>query len=407
MTSISTGGDRSSDRRHGIGLGRMGRLARDLSTWSRRARTDPRHDQRTAALLGIGLGACFSVCFLTGLYSHLAQHPPGWFHLPAQPGGLYRVTQGLHVATGIATIPLLLAKLWAVFPQLFRWPPFTGVTHAVERLALLPLVAGALFQLFSGTANIDLWYPLPLFFPTGHFWVAWLTIGALIVHVGAKWRVTRTVVRGDHGRAVGVALDPAATRSRRSFLALAAAGSAALTVTTVGETVYPLHTLAVLSPRDLDVGAQGFPVNGAAAEAGVVAAATDPGWRLQVTGRVPAPMSLTRAELEAMPQHSADLPIACVEGWSVNRTWTGVRLTDLLDRVGADPFATVSVHSLEHGLYASSEVDRAQAHHPDTLLALCVNGEDLALDHGYPLRLIGPDRPGVMQTKWLSSVEVH
>ena len=80
---------------------------------------------------------------------------------------------------------------------------------------------------------------------------------------------------------------------------------------------------------------------------------------------------------------------------------------DLLDHVGAPPTATVTVRSLENGLYAQSDIDRVQAHDPDTLLALEADGEVLSLDHGYPLRLIGPDRPGVMQTKWLSQIEVH
>jgi DMSO/TMAO reductase YedYZ molybdopterin-dependent catalytic subunit len=48
-----------------------------------------------------------------------------------------------------------------------------------------------------------------------------------------------------------------------------------------------------------------------------------------------------------------------------------------------------------------------QARDPDTLLATHVNGEPLHLDHGYPLRLIGPDRPGVMQTKWVTRLVVR
>jgi len=52
-------------------------------------------------------------------------------------------------------------------------------------------------------------------------------------------------------------------------------------------------------------------------------------------------------------------------------------------------------------------VNHRQAHDPDTLLALHVNGEELALDHGYPLRLIGPNRPGVMQTKWVTKLIVR
>src|SRR5271156_4708167 len=85
------------------------------------------HDQRNAALLGSALGVTFTICFVTGLYSHFAQHPPSWFLLPSRPAGLYRVTQGLHVATGLASIPLLLAKLWTVYPKLFTWPPFSSV----------------------------------------------------------------------------------------------------------------------------------------------------------------------------------------------------------------------------------------------------------------------------------------
>jgi DMSO/TMAO reductase YedYZ molybdopterin-dependent catalytic subunit len=58
-------------------------------------------------------------------------------------------------------------------------------------------------------------------------------------------------------------------------------------------------------------------------------------------------------------------------------------------------------------LYSTSDLNHWQAHDPDTLLALRVNGQDLALDHGYPLRLIGPGRPGVMQTKWVTQLVVQ
>src|SRR5207247_1691171 len=61
----------------------------------------PLRDERLAAWLGAALGVLFGVCFLTGLYSHLQQHPQSWFPIPARPAGLYRFTQGLHVASGI------------------------------------------------------------------------------------------------------------------------------------------------------------------------------------------------------------------------------------------------------------------------------------------------------------------
>ena len=76
----------------------------------------------------------------------------------ARPAGLYRVTQGLHVATGLSAIPILLAKLWVVYPRFWEWPPLHSVAHAIERVSLLPLVGGALFMLVTGTINIARWY---------------------------------------------------------------------------------------------------------------------------------------------------------------------------------------------------------------------------------------------------------
>jgi DMSO/TMAO reductase YedYZ molybdopterin-dependent catalytic subunit len=377
-----------------------------VGAWRDHAADDPRHDERTAALLGVALGICFTTCFLTGLYSHLAQHPTSWFHLPARPAGLYRVTQGLHVITGIATIPLLLAKLWSVFPTLLQWPPVTSAAHLLERLSLIPLVAGALFQLWTGLADIDLWYPLPGFFPTIHYWTAWITIGALVIHIGAKLTVTRAAL----ARTPTPAVPPptATSASRRGFLAAAGALSGLLVVTVLGQTVYPLRRLALLAPRHPDIGEQGFPVNKSAISAGVRESARSPHYRLEVVGAVPRPLSFTVDQLRSMPQRSATLPIACVEGWSANRRWTGVSLADLLTRAGAQSGASVTVQSLEQGgLYARADVDADQAADHDTLLALQVDGAFLSLDHGYPVRLIGPDRPGVMQTKWVTRIEVR
>jgi len=384
------------------------RLARSFAAQRDKALEDPRHSQRSAAILGISLGACFTVCFLTGLYSHFAQHPPGWFTLPASPTGLYRITQGLHVATGIAAVPLLLAKLWSVYPRFFQWPIAQSLAHLIERISLIPLVAGALFMLFSGIANIDLWYPLPLFFPTGHYWVAWLTIGAMVMHIGAKATITRQVLTRPPAAAAPVGgVEPDDRIVRRRFLTMVGGASALLTIVTIGQTVEPLKELALLAPRHPDAGDSGFPVNNTAAEAHVLEQITSPGYKLEVDGAVATPIALSLAELQALPQRDAELPIACVEGWSASRVWRGVRLRDLLDAAGAAAGVSVTVHSFENGLYASSEINPGQAQHPDTLLALAVNGAALSPDHGYPVRLIGPDRPGVMQTKWLNRIEVH
>jgi DMSO/TMAO reductase YedYZ molybdopterin-dependent catalytic subunit len=118
-------------------------------------------------------------------------------------------------------------------------------------------------------------------------------------------------------------------------------------------------------------------------------------------------MRLTRAQLAELPQRTHRLPIACVEGWSRNATWAGVAIADLLALVGADPASVVRVRSLQtRGAFASSELPADFSSDPRTLLALELNGETLDLDHGYPCRIIAPNRPGVLQTKWVTSLEV-
>ena len=72
------------------------------------------------------MGVAIAVCFVTGLISHFIQHPQPWFYWPTRPVWLYRVTQGLHVISGIAAIPLLVVKLWSVWPKLFERPIIGG-----------------------------------------------------------------------------------------------------------------------------------------------------------------------------------------------------------------------------------------------------------------------------------------
>jgi len=84
-----------------------------------------------------------------------------------------------------------------------------------------------------------------------------------------------------------------------------------------------------------------------------------------------------------------------------------VRLRDLAALVGADP-AEADVRSLEEiGRYRVSTVARPHLRDPLTLVALRLNGSPLHLDHGYPARLIAPNRPGVLQTKWLARIVVR
>lgn len=374
-----------------------------------RALEAPVHQARTNALLGAALGVSFTVCFLTGLYSHLAQQPSGFFSNPARPAGLYRFTQGLHVATGIVSVPLLLAKLWAAFPHLFQTPPVRHIAHLLERVSIAILVAGSLFMLGTGLANSARWYPFPFNFVPAHYAVAWITIGALIVHIGAKATISRRALfpaADEVDRPAGEVV-PAGALTRRGFLGATAAGAGILTLTTIGQTVEPLKEVARLAPRRPDQGVDGVPVNRPAAEAGVLQSARSPDYRLVVDGKVKKKLQLTLAQLQGMDQHTAGLPITCVEGWSAQANWTGIPFRDLLALAGAADGAEATVYSLQTGgSYRSSEVNSSHAHDGDTLLALQMNGRELALDHGFPLRLIAPNRPGVNQTKWIYRIEV-
>jgi DMSO/TMAO reductase YedYZ molybdopterin-dependent catalytic subunit len=148
-------------------------------------------------------------------------------------------------------------------------------------------------------------------------------------------------------------------------------------------------------------------VNRSAANAGVIEAARSSDYRLTVEGRGVRTRTFDLAAVEALPVSRAHLPIACVEGWSYSARWSGVRLRDLLDLVGAPRPAAVRVESLEAGgPYRTAFVDHFQAADPSTLLATHLAGARLSLDHGYPLRLIAPDRAGVLQTKWVTKVVV-
>jgi DMSO/TMAO reductase YedYZ molybdopterin-dependent catalytic subunit len=139
--------------------------------------------------------------------------------------------------------------------------------------------------------------------------------------------------------------------------------------------------------------------------AGVTTAARDPGYRLVLAGPA-GRRELSLEDLSGLEQHTADLPITCVEGWSAGASWTGVRLSDLVTLAGGSTQDSVLVESLQEGGYRSTMVDPPHLADPLTLLALRLNGEPLHLDHGYPCRLIAPNRPGVLLTKWVAAVTV-
>lgn len=370
-------------------------------------------------ILGTVLLGALVIVAVTGFLSHAAYQPSlganaiipvdrdvvllAW---PASPTYLYAVTQGAHVTVGIVAVPLLLAKLWSVIPRLYAWPPVRGAADGLERLTTLLLVGSAIFQFATGICNAQLYYPWKFNFVTAHYYGAWIFVAAVLLHVGLKvptmrraYATRRELARDDHLRAPAPD-DP--TISRRGLFGLVAGASAALFVVTAGQAIGgPARKLAVLAPRGRG---ETFPVNKTAAVAKVTPQMVGPAWRLELYGG-PDTVTFTRDELLAMEQHTYELPIACVEGWSTTQTWTGVRLKDLARLAGVPDAETVQAGSLQpRGAFRQATLGRAQLHDDQTLLALKVNGEDLPLDHGYPARVIAPAVPGVHCTKWVSGL---
>lgn len=379
------------------------------------------------SVLGLVLLAGITVLFVTGLLSYAAYNPDlspvndktpdkgilGFylFAWPTDPHWLYRLNQGVHVTLGITLVPVLLAKLWSVVPRLFTLPPARSLAHALERISLLLLVGGGLFEFVTGVLNVQLDYVFPGSFYPLHFYGAWVFFAAFVAHALLK---TPTALRNlrqlREERNDLVSPRPAQpTVSRRGALWFVGGGSLLLFATTVGQNFGgPLRRTALLAPHggaEPGSGPNGFQINKTAAYAGIdPAQAAGDRWRLVVTGRT-GTVRLSRARLAELPLYSAALPIACVEGWSTpDQWWRGVRLRDLAALVGyEDDPPDVFVESLQpRGAFRKAALRANQVADPRSLLALYVNGEELSPDHGYPARIIVPAAPGVLNTKWVA-----
>ncbi len=389
------------------------------------------------AILLVGM----PIIIITGLLSYIAYGPQFGQALPADVGGLrlplfdwptrpswlFRLNQGLHVVLGLVLIPVVLAKLWSVVPKLFTWPPARSLAHLLERISLALLVGGVLFEIVTGVLNIQYDYIFGFSFYTAHYWGAWVFIAGFVVHVALK---LPTMIRSLRSRSLRaelrtplattvpeppdthglVAEHPAEpTLSRRGLLALVGGGVVLMAVMTAGQTIGDaVRASALLAPRSRSYG-QGpndFQIN-RTAETAEITPTVVAGWTLTLTGGR-QPLVLSRQDLLGMPQHTAQLPIACVEGWSTTQTWSGVRLRDLAARAGVPTPANAFVQSLERdGAFNQATLQANQVLDPDSLLALRVNGADLSLDHGFPARVIVPALPGVHNTKWVSSIDLR
>ncbi len=128
-------------------------------------------------------------------------------------------------------------------------------------------------------------------------------------------------------------------------------------------------------------------------------------YRLSIKGLVDEPLSLTYEEV-VVPRESFEkvVRLNCVEGWSVDILWEGVRLTDLLEQAGARRDAKVIIFRAVDGY--STALPAAYIRDNDILLAYRMNGVELPPERGFPFQLVAEDKWGYKWIKWVEEIEV-
>jgi DMSO/TMAO reductase YedYZ molybdopterin-dependent catalytic subunit len=129
-------------------------------------------------------------------------------------------------------------------------------------------------------------------------------------------------------------------------------------------------------------------------------------YRLKVSGLVRQPLTLTLADLEAMPRTRLVRDFHCVTGWTVPEVhWEGVKLSEVLDRAGVHP----SARALSFDSYDGTDTESLtldQARLPDVIVAYRMLGAPVTTEHGGPVRLYVAPMFGYKSLKWLSGIRV-
>jgi DMSO/TMAO reductase YedYZ molybdopterin-dependent catalytic subunit len=128
-------------------------------------------------------------------------------------------------------------------------------------------------------------------------------------------------------------------------------------------------------------------------------------WRLTVDGMAARPASFSLSELKGFPWRTQITHLACEEGWSYIAEWRGVPLSHILDVVGTLPQARYVIYrSIQRGWWES--IDMADALHPQTLVAHGMNGGELPVAFGGPLRLRVPRQLGYKSVKYITRLTI-
>jgi DMSO/TMAO reductase YedYZ molybdopterin-dependent catalytic subunit len=141
-------------------------------------------------------------------------------------------------------------------------------------------------------------------------------------------------------------------------------------------------------------------------------------WRITVSGLVDHPLSLTMDQLRAMPSRTQITRHDCVEGWSCIGEWTGTPVKLVLALAGpketakyavfhcADPMTDSDGDGINDSDFYYESLDMVEATHPQTILAYKLNGKDLGIEHGAPVRVRAERQLGYKQPKYVMSIEL-
>lgn len=127
-------------------------------------------------------------------------------------------------------------------------------------------------------------------------------------------------------------------------------------------------------------------------------------YRLEVTGLVEKPLTLTYDEVLDRKQYSKVVTLYCVEGWDVKLLWEGVRVEDLLEEAGVKDDAVVVIFHAADDYTSSLTLDYIREN--DILLAHKMNGVTLPPERGFPFQLAAESKWGYKWVKWVTEIEL-
>ena len=128
-------------------------------------------------------------------------------------------------------------------------------------------------------------------------------------------------------------------------------------------------------------------------------------YRLQVDGLVENPRNFTYEEITGLPQTSKVIELNCVEGWSFNAKWTGVRIAEIFEEAEVVENATTVIFYSADGY--STSLDRDYLLENDIILAYRLNDVTLPPERGFPLQLVAEDKYGYKWAKWIVRIELR